>query len=424
VAQRRASVEGVVKGSSGFCCRACGGVDATLLIDLGQQPLANDLVDADRLDRPDPTYPLKVRVCEDCLLVQADAVVDASEIFSDYSYFSSFSDTWLAHARRFAVEAAERLHLGSTSHVIEIASNDGYLLRNFVEAGIPSLGIEPAHNVAAVAIAAGVPTEVRFFGVEVARELASSGRTADLIVANNVLAHVPELNDFLAGIELALKPEGVVSIEVPHVLHLIRECQFDTIYHEHYSYCSLIALERAVERHGLRVFDVETLETHGGSLRIWLTRAGGGRSADDRVGVARLSERAAGLDTLAAYARFEPRVLEIRSSLLGLLEHARQANQRVVAYGAAAKGNTLMNFCGIDTRLVEFVADRSPHKQHRWMPGSRIPIKSPDAIREARPDFVLILPWNLRQEITEALAFIRDWGGRFIVPIPEPVVLP
>ena len=406
-------------------CRACGEPLAHSFIDLGEIPLANSYPGADDLATPDPRYPLHARVCGSCYLVQVEEVVTSQAMFSDYAYFSSYSASWVDHARRFSEQARERFGLESESLVVEVASNDGYLLRHFVDAGIPVLGVEPAANVAAVARAAGIETEVCFFGRDTARGLADAGKAADLLVGNNVLAHVPDLNGFVAGLALLVKPEGVISLEFPHLLKLIDEVQFDTIYHEHFCYFSLLALEPVFARHGLRVFDVETLATHGGSLRLFVCRADCNRHEErPGPGALRAAERDARLHELATYTGFTERVAAVRQSLLGFLNGARDDGKTVAAYGAAAKGNTLLNYCAIGTDLIDYVVDASPHKQGRYLPGSRLPIHGPEKLAESRPDYVLILPWNLRREITAKMAHVRDWGGRFVVPIPSTIVLP
>ncbi len=405
-------------------CRACGAPLACTFVDLGETPLANAYLEEADLAKPEPRYPLHARVCGACFLVQIDAAVPPEEIFSDYAYFSSYSESWVAHARRFCAAARDRFGLGPESLVVEVASNDGYLLRHFVATGVPVLGIEPAANVARVAEAAGVPTLTRFFGLELAHELAAAGRSADLLVGNNVLAHVPDLNDFVAGLAALVKPAGVISIEAPHLLRLIEGVQFDTIYHEHFSYFSLLAVEHVFARHGLRVFDVETLETHGGSLRILACREAADRAEEPALARVRAQENDAGLDRLDVYAGFGARVAEAQASLIAFLERARREGRTVAAYGAAAKGNTLLNACGVGRDDIAGVADVSPHKQGRYMPGSRLPIHAPEWLRETRPDYVLILPWNLKDEIVERMACVRDWGGRFVVPIPRTEVLP
>ena len=406
-------------------CRACAAPLSHSFVDLGATPLANSYPGPDDLARPDPRYPLHARVCAACFLVQLDEVVPSAELFSDYAYFSSYSESWVAHARRFAEMARERFALGPDSLVVEVASNDGYLLRHFVEAGVPVLGVEPAANVAAVAEAAGVPTLVRFFGRDAGRELAAGGKAADLVVGNNVLAHVPDLDGFVAGLAALVRPGGAISLEFPHLLRLIEGVQFDTIYHEHFSYFSLLALEPVLARHGLRAFDVEELTTHGGSLRLFARRADGDhRGEGPGLAVVRAAERAAGLDRIETYTGFAEQVAAVRESLLEFLEGARRGGNSVAAYGAAAKGNTLLNYCGVDRTLVDYVVDASPHKQGRYLPGSRLPIHAPGRLAETRPDYVLILPWNLRDEITAKMAVVRGWGGRFVVPVPRTEVLP
>ncbi len=405
-------------------CRSCGAPLERSFVDLGETPLANACLSQADLARPEARYPLHARVCGDCFLVQVEAAVPPEALFSDYAYFSSYSETWVAQARRFSAAARARFGLGCESRVVEVASNDGYLLRHFAAAGVPVLGIEPAANVAQVAEAAGVPTLTRFFGRALARELVDEGRAADLLVANNVLAHVPDLNDFVAGLAALVAPAGVVSIEVPHLLRLIEGVQFDTIYHEHFSYFSLLAAERVLARHGLRVFDVEALESHGGSLRILAAREAAARAEGPGLARVRAAERAAGLGRLEAYAGFAARVAKAQASLIAFLERARREASTVAAYGAAAKGNTLLNSCGVGRDDIIGVADVSPHKQGRYLPGSRLPIHPPEWLRETRPDYVLILPWNLKDEIVARMACVRDWGGRFVVPIPRTEVLP
>lgn len=406
-----------------FACRACGGTQGETVIDLGHQPLANALVSKDALHRVDPRYPLHARVCATCLLVQVEEVVPAEQIFSEYVYFSSYSTSWVEHARRFAHEAIERLALDSESVVVEIASNDGYLLRHFIEQGIPARGVDPAANVVAVAQRNGVPTECAFFGRNTARRLVTEGHAADLIVANNVLAHVPDLLDFVDGLKQLLKPGGVLAVEFQHLLPLIEQCAFDTIYHEHYSYFSLFVVRDVLARAGLRVIDVEQITTHGGSLRVWAAHDDDQhRPAQDSVDTVLALEAEAGLPSLGAYAGFDARAQQIRATLRSFLNDAKEARQSVVAYGAAAKGNTLLNYCGIDSALIRFVVDRNPHKQHLSLPGSRLEIRPVEALIDARPDYVLILPWNLQDEITRSLPEVATWGGRFVVPIPTTAV--
>jgi SAM-dependent methyltransferase len=400
-------------------CQACGSPLERSFADLGLQPLANALVDPDRAHLPDRLLPLHARVCERCLLVQVDRIVPPEEIFADYCYFSSFSESWLAHCRNFAEAMTARFRLGRGSQVVEIGSNDGGLLQYFVAHGIPSLGIEPAANVAEAAIARGVPTEVAFFGEETARRLVSNGRSADLVAATNVLAHVPDIGDFARGVAALLKPEGAFVVEFPHLLSLIREVQFDTIYHEHFTYLSLLALRGIFERSGLIIFDVERQPTHGGSLRVFAAPAGAGRDEAGAVQAVLAEEIAAGLDRPEGYEGFQERVETVRDGLLAFLRHARAGGKRVAAYGAAAKGNTLLNHAGVTAADIPFVVDRNPTKQGRLLPGSRIPIRPVEALIEARPDYVLILPWNIAGEVMAQLPEVAAWGGRFVTAVPE-----
>ncbi len=403
-------------------CRLCGSPVTRTFVDLGTTPLANAYLRPEEVDGPEPRYPLHTLVCDACLLVQLEALVSPGELFSDYAYFSSYSDSWVEHSRRFVATTIPGLGLGATSLVVEVASNDGYLLQHFVAAGVPVLGIEPAENVAKVAVARGVPTEVAFFGRATADDLVERQLAADLVVANNVFAHVPDLDDFVAGLAGVLKPSGVVSIEVPHLLRLIEDTQFDTIYHEHFSYFSLLTAERALARHRLTVFDVERLPTHGGSLRIWSAPDGAGRTPTTRVADERRLEVHAGLHRIDTYAGFGARVERCREGVSEFLATARAEGRTVVAYGAAAKGNTLLNYCGVSTADIAYVADRSLEKQGRLLPGSHLPIEAPERIFETRPDFVVILPWNLREEISSQLAAIADWGGRFVTFVPDVTV--
>jgi SAM-dependent methyltransferase len=405
-------------------CRFCGTPLHETFVDLGLSPLCETYPAADELDRMEPFYPLHVKVCEQCLLVQLREYVQPDRIFSEYAYFSSYSEDWLAHARRYVEEMVERFGLTTESRVIEVASNDGYLLRNFVERGIPVLGIEPAANVAAVAEDLHVPTIVRFFGVALAEELVARGESADLVIGNNVLAQVPDVNDFVAGLRRILAPGGVVTLEFPHLLRLVEENQFDTIYHEHFSYFSFAVVEKILAVAGLRVVDVEELPTHGGSLRVFAQHAGrGSNGVRPRVEELRRREEAAGMDRLDFYRSFGPKVERTKHDLLELLIDAKRAGKSVVGYGAPGKGNTLLNYCGIRTDLLAYTVDRNAYKQGRFLPGTHIPIHHPDRIRETRPDVVLILPWNLKDEIVRQLSFIADWGGRFAVPIPQPALL-
>jgi SAM-dependent methyltransferase len=401
-------------------CRSCGAPLRLSVVDLGLQPLANSFVTVDQLERAEPRYPLCVYVCDRCWLMQIDGEPVSEEIFNDYAYFSSYSDSWLEHARRYSEEMTERLGLGQHSLVLEVASNDGYLLRNFVERGVQVLGVDPAANVAEAAVAIGVPTEVAFFGRQTGEGLRSRGVRADLLIANNVLAHVPDVNDFVAGLARVLAPDGILTAEFHHVLRLLEGRQFDTIYHEHYSYLSLTSAQTIFARHGLTVLDVDELTTHGGSLRVYVAHEG-----EEAASVAELleRERTAGLTAPAPYERLSAVAESVKQDLLAFLEAARADGRRVVAYGAPAKGNTLLNYCGISTDLVLFTVDRSPHKQGRFLPGSHLPIHAPDRIFEARPDYVLLLAWNLKDEIVEQMSAVREWGGRFVVPIPEVSIL-
>jgi 2-polyprenyl-3-methyl-5-hydroxy-6-metoxy-1,4-benzoquinol methylase len=400
-------------------CRACGGRLTVTMADLGLQPASNAFIASLDQVGEEKRYPLRAKVCESCKLVQVDYDVAPQELFGNYVYFSSYSDDWLAHAKEYCGMARRRFALGSQSLVVELASNDGYLLRNFIDMGVPVLGIDPSGTVAAAAEKIGVPTLVEFFGENLARKLAGDGRQADLIIANNVLAHVPLLNDFVAGIALLLKPDGTVTIEFPHLLELIEHVEFDTIYHEHYSYISLYAIEQVFSRHGLRIYDAEQLPTHGGSLRIFASHSNRANLQDSALlRKLRTQENAAGLADLATYLRFAERVESCRRSLLEFLGQAKREGKVVAAYGAAAKGNTLLNFCGVTPADISQVADRNPHKQSKFLPGTHIPVVSPQALLQSKPDYVLILPWNLQEEIRQQLREIKDWGGRFVTPVP------
>lgn len=403
-----------------LACRFCGETLRTSFADLGETPLANSYLENADANTADPRYPLHARVCNACFLVQVEDVVPAEEIFSDYAYFSSFSTSWVAHAEAYTKMATERFDLGPSSSVVEVASNDGYLLQHFVKVGIPVLGIEPAANVAKVAESNGVPTIASFFGLGLAKSLRSEGTRADLLLGNNVLAHVPDLNDFVAGLAHLLSEDGVLTMEFPHLARLIEDAQFDTIYHEHFSYFSLLVVEKAFARHGLQLFDVEELPTHGGSLRIFAARSDGdARPEGALLAKVRAEEAAMALDNVESYAGFQARVEAIRDGLLAFLTQARKDGKSVAAYGAAAKGNTLLNYCGVGASQIDFVADVSDQKQGKFLPGSRIPIVAPAQLRDRQPDFVLILPWNLKREITTAHDYIADWGGQFVVAVPE-----
>ena len=405
-------------------CRNCGAKLEHTFVDLGMSPLANSYLDAVQLNQMEPFYPLHVRLCGTCFLVQLDPVAKPEEIFSDYAYFSSYSDSWLEHAKSYTEAAARRFGLNKQNWVVEIASNDGYLLQYFVAKGIPVLGIEPARNVAEEAIRRGIPTEVRFFGESTARDLIMGGKRADLIVGNNVLAHVPDLNDFVSGLKILLAPVGVITLEFPHLMRLMEENQFDTIYHEHLSYFSLVTACDLFDRHGLRIFDVEELPTHGGSLRIYAChQENDQRLTGERVADLLSREQKAGFKTVEHYLSFAERVKKTKRKLLEFLIAAKDQGKSVVGYGAPAKGNTLLNYCGIRSDLLDYTVDRSPHKQEHFLPGTHIPIHRPEKIKETRPDYVMILPWNLKEEVMGQMRYIRDWGGRFVVPIPEVKVL-
>ena len=404
-------------------CRSCAAVLRHVFVDLGTTPLCESYVSAECYHEPEPVYPLRAYVCASCFLVQLEALVAAEAIFTEYAYFSSYSDSWVRRAERYAEMVMARFGFDDDSLVVEVGSNDGYLLQHFVARGVPVLGVDPAANVAAAARARDVPTLVRFFGAATARELTEQGRGADLIAANNVLAQVPDLHDFLTGVALLLKPHGVATVEVPHLMRLMEENQFDTIYHEHYSYFSFLAAQRIFTQHGLRCFDVEELPTHGGSLRIYACHAEDA-TRPTRPAIAELErrERAAGLDHLECYAGFAERVKETKRSILEFLIDAKRRGRRVAGYGAPGKGNTLLNYCGVRTDFIDYTVDRNPYKQGKFLPGTRIPIYAPERIAETRPDYVFVLPWNLKDEIVEQMRGIRAWGGRFVIPIPTLVV--
>lgn len=406
-------------------CRFCGSPLTLSFADLGMSPPSNSYLKPDQLDRMERFYPLHAWVCGKCFLVQLEEFESPEEIFSDYAYFSSYSDSWLKHAKAYTEAMAKRFSLGPSSFVVEIASNDGYLLQYFVERGVPVLGIEPAANVAAVAEKKGVPSLVKFFGVKTAQELVASGRQRpDLMLGNNVLAHVPDLNDFVAGMKILLAPGGVVTMEFPHLLRLMHENQFDTIYHEHFSYISFVVAESVFAAHGLTLFDVDEIPTHGGSLRIYARHAeNAALPVSPKVAELRGREQAAGLERADTYLSFAEQVRATKRSLLKFLISAREAGKRVVGYGAPAKGNTLLNYCGVRTDLIEYTVDRSPYKQGHFLPGVHIPVYGPERIRETRPDYVLILPWNIKDEVMVQMADVRGWGGKFVVPIPEVRVL-
>jgi SAM-dependent methyltransferase len=409
----------VTANSTTPACRFCRAKLQTTFVDLGMSPLCQTHIEPDRLNEMEPFYPLHAYVCGRCHLVQLQDFVAPADIFSEYAYLSSYSDSWVEHARRYTVAMRERLGLGARHLVAEIASNDGYLLQHFAAAGVPVLGIEPAANVARIAMDKGIRTTVCFFGTATAGQIRSEFGQPDLLLGNNVLAHVPDINDFVQGMQLLLKPGGVITMEFPHLLQLMRQNQFDTIYHEHFSYLAFFVVERIFAHHGLRLFDVEELPTHGGSLRIFACHADDVRPSLPSVQELRHRELGAGLSDLATYAGFAEQVRETKRRILDFLIAAKRAGKRIVGYGAPGKGNTLLNYCGIRTDFLDFTVDRNPLKQGRFTPGTRIPILAPEAIEAARPDYVFVLPWNLTDEIAQKMAMIRAWGGKFVVPIPS-----
>lgn len=406
-------------------CRFCATELRRTFVDLGSSPLCQTQIAPENLDKMEPFFPLHTHVCDACHLVQLGEYVAPDEIFSSaYPYFSSYSTSWVEHARLYAEMMRERFGFDASSLVVEIASNDGYLLQHFHKANVPVLGIEPAGKCAEAARAKNIDTISRFFGRETANEVAGTRGQADLLLGNNVLAHVPDLNDFVAGMKILLAPNGIITMEFPHLLRLIEQNQFDTIYHEHFSYFWFQTAEKVFQHHGLTLFDVEELPTHGGSLRIFgRHQEDDSKPVTDRVGMLRHAESLAGWDRAETYDAFEERVRDTKRSILEFLIKAKRERKTVVGYGAPGKGNTLLNYCGIRTDFLDYTVDRSPHKQGTYTPGTRIPILDPEIIRETKPDYVFILPWNLKTEITEQMSYIRDWGGRFVVPIPEPRVL-
>lgn len=404
-------------------CRFCNYPLNHSFVDLGMSPFSNAYLKSDTIHKAEKFYPLHTYVCENCFLVQLEEFETPDQIFSDYAYFSSYSETWLRHAENYTELMIQIFGFNQNSQVIEIASNDGYLLQYFQKKGIPVLGIEPAANVAQVAKEKGIPSLVKFFGVSTAQELVSQGIQADLLLGNNVLAHVPNLNDFVAGIKIILKPDGILTMEFPHVLQLILQNQFDTIYHEHFSYFSFLTVEKVFADHGITLFDVEELPTHGGSLRIYGQHNQGKQQVHERVSFLKSKEREAGLDQLQTYLGFGEQVKATKRQLLRFLIDIKNQGKSVVGYGAPAKGNTLLNYCGMGTDLLDYTVDRSPYKQGLFLPGTHIPIYHPDKIMETQPDYLLILPWNLKDEIIEQMSFIRQWGGKFVVPIPKVEVI-
>lgn len=406
-------------------CRSCETPLKQSFVDLGMSPLANSYLKRDQLFAMEPFYPLHAYVCESCFLVQVPEFESPEQIFGDYAYFSSYADTWLQHVELYTVQMIERFGLSSKSLVIEIASNDGCLLQCFKRRGIPVLGIEPAKNVAQVAREAGIPTVGSFLTAESAGNLAAEGKKADLLVANNVMAHVPNLNDFIEGMKILLAPDGVITIEFTHLMRMMEGNQFDAIYHEHFSYFSLIAADRALSKHGLAIFDVEEVPTHGGSLRLFVCH----RDKPDyevatRVAHLRTTELNAGFDRLERYRSFTEQVQKTKRDILEFFIQAKRQGKSIVAYGAPAKGNTLLNYCGVRTDFIDYAVDRSPHKQGLFLPGTHIPILCPDKIRETKPDYLLILPWNLKEEIMQQMAYVRDWNSRFVTLIPEVTIYP
>jgi hypothetical protein len=400
-------------------CRFCGAPLLFTLLNLGSSPLSNSYIKPDRIGAMEPFYPLRVYVCGRCFLVQLEEFEPPQSIFSDYAYFSSFSTSWLDHAKRYAEKMAAELSLDANSQVVEIASNDGYLLQYFKELNIPVLGVEPAKNVAAEAIRKGIRTETEFFGAAQAAAMRGRGIAADLMTANNVLAHVPDINDFAEGFRLLLAGEGVITFEFPHLLRLIEKLQFDTIYHEHFSYLSLSTVMRVLETHGLRVFKVEELPTHGGSLRLYVCHQESAHPADSSISRVLETERRAKLDTLEGYTDFDSSVQKLKRKILKFLIRSKDEGRTIAAYGAPAKGNTLLNYCGVRTDFIDYTVDRSPAKQNTLLPGSRIPVYAPEKIFETQPDYVVILPWNLKDEISAQMAEIRRWGGKFVTFVPD-----
>jgi 2-polyprenyl-3-methyl-5-hydroxy-6-metoxy-1,4-benzoquinol methylase len=405
--------------SSKHQCRLCGAELTRTFVDLGMSPLCESYIPDEALDEAESFYPLHVRLCEACLLVQLPAYVSGESIFSDYAYFSSYSDSWVAHAKRYADAMIERLGLTPDSLVTEVASNDGYLLQHFQAAGVPVLGVEPAANVAEAAMARGIRTEVSFLGAETGLQIARRYGRADLVAGNNVFAHVPDIQGFAAGLRALVKDDGTVTLEFPHLLRLIKRRQYDTIYHEHFSYLSLLTSTRALATAGLRVVDVEELGTHGGSLRVYARPEESGGEPTERVKTVLAAEESAGLHTVAGHEGFAPAVLKIKSDLLGFLLTAAREGRSVAGYGAPGKGNTLLNHCGIRSDLLAYTVDRSPFKQGKFLPGTHIPIYPPERLAQTRPDYILVLPWNLRDEISQQLSYVGSWGGKLVFPIPE-----
>jgi hypothetical protein len=406
--------------SNNYRCRFCDAPLVNSFLDLGMSPLANSYLDAHQIRGREAFFPLHVFVCDNCLLVQLPIHQSSEDIFSDYAYFSSFSDSWLKHAQDYTEYMVQTYGFDTATQVIEIASNDGYLLKYFLKKSIPVLGIEPAENVAEVSMKAGIPTIVKFFGTRLADQLVKEGKKADLLIGNNVLAHVPDLNDFVKGMKIILNPNGIITMEFPHLMRLMEENQFDTIYHEHFSYFSFISVNRVFNEHGLTIFDVDELSTHGGSLRIYACHTENtDRKNNGHVDALLQKERAAGYDQLEHYLTFASQVNETKRAILSFLIEMKRSGKSLVGYGAPAKGNTLLNYCGIRTDFIDYTVDKSPHKQNLYLPGTHIPISHPDRIKKTQPDYLVILPWNLKDEIVEQMAHIRSWGGKFVTFIPE-----
>ncbi|MDH5761913.1 MAG: class I SAM-dependent methyltransferase [Nitrospinota bacterium] len=407
-------------------CRFCNTPLKTSFCDLGMSPLSNANLRPEQLNQMEPFYPLHAYVCDACLLVQLESFETPDQIFNDqYAYFSSYSESWLAHANAYSEKMTEHFGLNTDSRVVEIASNDGYLLQYFVKKNIPVIGIEPSGNVARAAREKGVPTLEAFFGKDTATTLSREGKSADLLLGNNVLAHVPDLNDFVSGLKILLKPQGVITMEFPHLLQLIQKNQFDTIYHEHFSYFSFSTVEKVFSAHGLTLFDVDELSTHGGSLRIYARHAENeSQPITDSIDALRTRESQAGLNCPEGYRNFDEQVRETKRKLLEFLIDAKRAGKRIVGYGAPAKGNTLLNYCGVRTDFIDYTVDRSPHKQGVYLPGTHIPVRHPDEIAKTKPDYIFILPWNLKDEIISQLSYAREWGAKFILPIPQVEVVP
>ncbi len=402
-------------------CRICGNDLGKAFLSLGNSPLSNSYLVIDDLNKMEPYYPLDVYVCKECYLVQLEEFEKAKKIFSaDYAYFSSYSQSWLDHCKKYVEMMIDRFNISKEWFIVEIASNDGYLLQYFNNRNIPVLGIEPASDTAEVAIANGIPTDISFFNTEYARDMCENGKQADLIIGNNVLAHNPNLNDFVEGLKIALKPQGIITMEFPHILQLIEGNQFDTIYHEHYSYFSFYTVKRLFNSHGLDIFDVDELTTHGGSLRIYAKhKEDNSKPTTERIDKLLIKEKSAGLFNLGTYYKFGDKVALTKRNLLTFLIKAKDDGKTIVGYGAPAKGNTLLNYCGIRTDFLDYTVDRNPYKQNKFLPGTHIPIMQPDEIIKDKPDYILILPWNIKGEIIEQLEYIKMWGGKFVVPIPK-----